>query len=63
MNINPSISKEIERLFGEYEKLVHETASNGYLQQNTVRTYLLHSKNFVRWCNGDFIPGSKNMNK
>lgn len=30
---------------------------------NTVRTYLLHSGNLVKWCRGNFIPGDKNAPK
>lgn len=53
--------QEIERLLSEYEKEIQEAFQKGLLVDNTVRTYLLHSRNFVKWCHGEFIPGSRNV--
>ena len=55
--------REIERLFSIYEKEVHAAKDCGLLMDNTLRTYLLHSGNFVKWCNGNFVPGAKNALK
>jgi hypothetical protein len=52
--------QEIDRLLAEYEKEIHDAYQNGLLAENTVKTYLLHSCNFVKWCHGEFIPGSRN---
>ena len=51
---------ELERLFSEYQKEVHLNKQNGYVTPTTAKTYLLHSGNFVKWCNGDFVPGGRN---
>lgn len=59
MKTNNSTILEIERLFQEYEKEVRSAEQNGYLQQTTCNTYLLHSGNFVRWCRDEFEPGKK----
>jgi len=52
---------EIKRLLTEYEKEVYLAEENGLLEQNTVKTYLLHSRNFTRWCQGEFTPGGRNI--
>ena len=54
-----TISK-IEQLFQLYEQEIKELEKNGVTQANTMKTYLLHSGNFVRWCKGEFEPGAKN---
>ena len=61
MKTTNEVFKEIESLYAQYEKEVLLAKEEGYLMDNTVRTYLLHSGNFVKWCRGDFIPGGKNM--
>jgi len=63
MKANPEIMKEIERLFNEYEEEVNGAKDRGLLLDNTVTTYLLHSRNFVRWCRGSFVPGDRNARK
>ena len=50
----------IEKLFSQYEQEVLAAKNNGYLKENTAKTYLLHSGNFVKWCNGEFEPGLRN---
>jgi len=50
----------IEKLYHEYEQEVSEAKRKGYLKENTVKTYLLHSGNSVKWCKGEFEPGSRN---
>lgn len=44
--------QEIDRLITEYEKKILNASKNGFLADNTVKTYLLHSCNFVKWCHG-----------
>lgn len=58
--MDKSIIQEIEKLYDIYEKEVYKAKEDGYLQDNTVNTYLTHSRNFVKWCKGDFEPGGKN---
>ena len=60
MKTRPETLAEIERLFKEYENEIEEAHKNGLLKENTVKTYLLHSGNFVRWCKDDFVPGERN---
>lgn len=60
MRTTPEVYKEIQRLFGEYQKEIEGLRAAGILQQNAVNTYLLHSKNFVRWVANDFEPGGRN---
>jgi hypothetical protein len=57
---NMELIEEIQKLYDEYEKEVLKAKKDGLLMDNTVRTYLLHSGNFVKWCRGDFEPGAKN---
>lgn len=52
--------KEIERLLQAYESEVMLAQDHGYLQPNTTHTYLLHSRNFVKWCKDEFEPGGRN---
>lgn len=44
----------------EYESEVYQAKAQGLLTENTARTYLLHVNNFVRWCEGEFVPGGQN---
>lgn len=59
MKTDISTIKELERLFQKYEQEVLTAQDNGYLMPNTTRTYLLHSRNFVKWCKDEFEPGAK----
>jgi hypothetical protein len=52
--------KELEKRLDEYEKVIQTKKTEGLMLQNTVKTYLTHSRNFVRWCKGEFMPGDKN---
>ncbi|GKS12795.1 hypothetical protein YDYSY3_37950 [Paenibacillus chitinolyticus] len=52
--------RQLELLFENYEKEVNEKRSTGLLAENTTKTYLLHTGNFVRWCRGEFVPGARN---
>ena len=49
--------EKIEALYREYEAEVLAAEDKGLLTNQTVRTYLLHSRNFVKWCKGQFEPG------
>lgn len=60
MKVDKHIFDEIEKLYQQYEKEVLEAENKGYLQANTRKTYLLHSGNFIKWCNGEFEPGGRN---
>lgn len=51
--MNNEMYKELEKLLEKYTKEVE----NSDLKENTKKTYLLHSRNFVRWIKGDFTPG------
>ncbi|MBU3130461.1 hypothetical protein [Clostridium tagluense] len=62
MNVSSEVMIEMERLFNEYEELVEEKRKNGLLKESAASTYLLHSRNFIRWCKGDFMPGNRNIN-
>lgn len=53
--------QEIERLFDLYQDEVELLTKKGIIMENTSKTYLLHSYNFVRWCKGEFTPGAKNL--
>jgi len=44
----------LESLIDQYEKIVLQSACT----EKTKRTYVLHSRNFVRWVKSDFEPGS-----
>lgn len=50
----------IKNLFYQYEQEVLQAEREGYLKESTVKTYLLHSGNFVKWCNEEFEPGLRN---
>ena len=60
MKTTQEVMREIERLYNEYEKEVYTARKSGQLMENTVKTYLLHSRNFVKWCKGLFVPGARN---
>lgn len=55
--------QEIDCLLYEYEKEINNAFQKGLLAEKTVRTYLLHSSNFVKWCHGEFVPGGRNKKK
>ncbi|MFC6330996.1 hypothetical protein ACFP56_00045 [Paenibacillus septentrionalis] len=63
MKASPDFIKQLELLFEQYEKEVMERQHDGILEEKTVKTYLLHSNNFVRWCRNDFVPGAKKFRK
>ncbi|GGF88732.1 hypothetical protein [Paenibacillus aceti] len=52
--------KQLELLYEQYEQEVIENLKAGLLKENTAKTYLTHSANFVRWCRNDFVPGDRN---
>ncbi|WBF55490.1 hypothetical protein HXV90_06325 [Lysinibacillus sp. JK80] len=51
---------QLDEKLKEYEKVVLEKEKKALLAPNTKATYLLHASNFVRWCNGEFMPGDRN---
>lgn len=60
MKVTAEFIKELERLVSIYEKEVRKAQDDGYLTKSTAKTYLTHTFNFVKWCNGNFIPGGRN---
>lgn len=62
MKASDEFIKELENLYKKYEQEVNEALRTGYLKQNTAKTYLLHSDNFIKWCKDNFEPGAKNKN-
>lgn len=60
MKANAEFIKELENLYEKYENEINEALKQGYLKQNTAKTYLLHSENFIKWCKDNFEPGGKN---
>jgi len=61
MKTNKDILQEIERLYDLYQDEIEMLTKKGIIMENTSKTYLLHSYNFVKWCKGEFTPGAKNM--
>lgn len=51
---------EVEQALERYRELLAELEQSGVLKENTRKTYLLHSENFVRWLRGEFDPGERN---
>ncbi|MCF0057228.1 hypothetical protein [Dyadobacter sp. CY356] len=46
---------EIKRLHEQYVKEVEHSG----IKPLSIEIYKSHSKNFVRWIDGDFVPGGK----
>ena len=61
MKTDKYILREIERLYDLYQDEIELLTKKGVITENTSKTYLLHSYNFVRWCKGEFTPGAKKM--
>lgn len=55
MYISEDTLREVEDALHEYEKEVHSSE----MTDSTKRTYLLHTRNFVRWLQGEFVPGAR----
>lgn len=55
MTMSSSALREVEEAFRRYEAEVEE--SN--MTPESKKTYLLHSRNFIRWLRGDFRPGDR----
>lgn len=60
IKVEPELEKKLETLFQKYEEEVKEAEEKGYLKENTVKTYLTHSRNFIKWCKNNFEPGERN---
>ncbi|MFJ3386889.1 hypothetical protein [Lysinibacillus sp. NPDC086135] len=54
---------KLEEKIKEYEEIVFQKEKEGLLKPSARKTYLLHANNFIRWCNGEFVPGDRNKNK
>jgi hypothetical protein len=61
MRADKDIIAEMEKLFEEYNIEVEAKRKAGVLKDKTAKTYLLHPKNFIRWCKEDFVPGGRNL--
>jgi len=53
MNITSGVLREVERALEQYEAEVKAAG----ISRDTERTYLGHTRRFVRWLNDDFTPG------
>ncbi len=53
--ISPEALREVQRALEEYEAEVQATN----LTEDSKKTYLGHTRHFVRWLNDDFSPGEK----
>ncbi|QGH33148.1 hypothetical protein GI584_03435 [Gracilibacillus salitolerans] len=62
MRVAQDLIKQLEELYETYEQEVKDKSKEGLLTDSTARTYLLHSRNFIKWCKNDFIPGGRNSN-
>jgi hypothetical protein len=51
---------EVDQGLKEYEQLLEKLIADRVIQENTRKTYLLHSQNFVRWLHDEFDPGARN---
>lgn len=60
MRDNGEFYRLLQSRLKEYEAEVYEAKAQGLLTENTAKTYLLHANNFARWCEGEFVPGSRN---
>ncbi|MCL2861720.1 MAG: hypothetical protein FWE22_04850 [Firmicutes bacterium] len=60
MKTDKQTLEKIRDLLDEYFNEIAIAEKKGYLQKNTVTTYVTHSGNFVKWCAGEFEPGKKN---
>jgi hypothetical protein len=60
MKASTEFIKELENLYEKYEIEVNEALKQGYLKENTAKTYLTHSNNFIKWCEDNFEPGGRN---
>ncbi len=63
MKANEEFRGQLKRLITIYEVEVLQARKDGLLTDSTVKTYLVHANNFVKWCNDDFVPGAKNQGK
>ncbi|WP_315795303.1 hypothetical protein [Paenibacillus sp. BIC5C1] len=55
MKVSPELLKQLNEMLDAYTQDV----KNSGLKPSTEKTYLLHANHFVRWCNGDFVPGAR----
>jgi hypothetical protein len=53
----------MEKSYEGYKREVEVRRKDGSLRQYTVRTYLTHAWDFIRWCKGEFMPGVRKLKK
>lgn len=53
--ISEAALKEVAEAYDRYQNIVREAP----LSPTTKSTYLLHSRNFLKWLDGDFVPGGR----
>ncbi|AMQ20538.1 MULTISPECIES: hypothetical protein [Bacillaceae] len=63
MRASQEFIKKLEELYQIYENEVKEKWKEGLLADDTAKTYLCHSRNFVKWCRNEFVPGGRNEKK
>lgn len=63
MKADKNFINQFEKLLERYEIEIEEKRKKGILTKKTADTYLRHVNTFLRWCENDFFPGRRNMNK
>lgn len=53
--ISEAALKEVSEAYDRYQNIVREAP----LSPTTKTTYLLHSHNFLKWLDGEFVPGGR----
>lgn len=60
MKADKETLEKMDKLLNDYIGEVEAAEQEGLLSTSTARTYISHSAEFVKWCKGEFEPGSKN---
>jgi len=58
---NYQIVAELEKLFDLYEYEVERRKEDRCLKPSSAASYLTHTRHFIRWCKGEFVPGGKKL--
>jgi hypothetical protein len=59
--LTPEESARLELLFEEFRMVVQQAHEDEYLSASVVDYYLTNAERFVRWAQGEFRPGQRNM--
>lgn len=57
MKVPPEVMKQVEAAFRQYEAEVEQSE----LKLSAKHTYLLHSRQFVKWLKDEFQPGARKV--